>query len=91
MNVYVAGHDHDMQHLEFENHPTSFFISGGGGADLSNLEIGASERGPYAERVYGFSHLSVNTKQMTLRHLDPNGLSLHFFTKTPEGRVELLR
>jgi hypothetical protein len=35
--------------------------------------------------VYGFSHLSVNTKQMTLRHLDPNGMSLHAFTKTPEG------
>ena len=50
VDIYLAGHDHDIQPLKFENHPTSFFISGGGGADLSNLKVDPSERGPYTCR-----------------------------------------
>jgi hypothetical protein len=87
VNVYLAGHDHDLQHLEFEGHPTSHFLSGGGGADLYNLKIDPSQRGPYAAKVHGFSHLSVTAKQMTLRHLDSDGHTLHAFTKTPDGKV----
>ena len=29
-HFYFCGHDHDMQHMEFEAHPTSFILSGGG-------------------------------------------------------------
>lgn len=87
VHAYLGGHDHDLQHLEFENHPTSFFYSGGGGADLYDLRIDPSQRGPYAEKVYGFSHLSVTSRQMTLRHLDDDGRILHSFTKTPDGKV----
>jgi tartrate-resistant acid phosphatase type 5 len=90
VNLYLAGHDHDLQHLEFEGHPTSVFLSGGGGADLYPLKIEASQRGPYAQKVYGFSHISVSPRQMTLRHLDQNGNTLHAFTKTPEGKVTIV-
>jgi predicted MPP superfamily phosphohydrolase len=90
VDVYLAGHDHDLQHLEFEGHPTSHFLSGGGGADLYNLKIDPSSRGPFAEKVYGFSHLSVTEKQLTLRHLDPSGRVLHEFTKTPDGKISIL-
>jgi tartrate-resistant acid phosphatase type 5 len=90
VHLYLAGHDHDMQHLEFENHPTSFFHSGGGGADLYDLKIDPSKRGPYAQKVYGFSHLSVTPKQMTLRHLDGNGQLLHAFTKNTNGKITIL-
>jgi tartrate-resistant acid phosphatase type 5 len=90
VSLYLAGHDHDLQHLEFAEHPTSFFLSGGGGADLYNLTIKPSKRGPYAQKVYGFSHLSATEKQLTLRHLDPNGRVLHAFTKTPQGTVSIL-
>jgi tartrate-resistant acid phosphatase type 5 len=90
VDLYLAGHDHDLQHLEFEGHPTSFFLSGGGGGDLGNLKIDPAQRGPYAQKVYGFSHLSVTHEQMTLRHLDANGHVLHAFTKTSEGRIELV-
>jgi tartrate-resistant acid phosphatase type 5 len=85
--VQLAGHDHDLQHLEFEGHPTSHFLSGGGGADLYDLKVDPSKRGPYAQKVYGFSHLSVTNEKMTLRHLDSNGQILHAFTKTPDGKV----
>jgi hypothetical protein len=90
VDLYLAGHDHDLQHLEFEGHPTSFFLSGGGGGDLGNLKIDPAQRGPYAQKVYGFSHLSVTHTEMTLRHLDSNGHILHDFTKTPDGKVSIV-
>ena len=90
VHLYLAGHDHDMQHLEFHGHPTTFLLSGGGGADLYDLKIDPSQRGPFAQKVYGFSHLSVSSNRMTLRHLDAGGVSLHAFAKTGEGKIEIL-
>jgi hypothetical protein len=91
VHLYLAGHDHDLQHLEFEGHPTSFFLSGGGGAnELYDLKIQPSQRGPYAQKVFGFSHLAVTRKKLTLRHLDSNGQVLHAFTKTPEGKIAIV-
>lgn len=90
VDLYLSGHDHDLQHLEFEGHPTSFFLSGGGGADLYDLKIDPSKRGPYAQKVYGFSHLSVTQQQMTLRHLDADGRHIHAFTKTPKREIETI-
>ncbi len=90
VHMYLAGHDHDMQHLEFEGHPTSFVLSGGGGADLYKLKIDAAERGPMAQRVYGFSDLEVTPERLTLRHLDEGGRLIHAFSKRPDGTVSLL-
>jgi tartrate-resistant acid phosphatase type 5 len=90
VHAYFAGHDHDMQHLEFEGHPTTHFLSGGGGADLYNLKLDQSQRGPYAQKVYGFSRLSVTPKKLTLQHLDGEGRLLHALEKTPEGKVTIL-
>jgi tartrate-resistant acid phosphatase type 5 len=89
VHLYLAGHDHDMQHLEFEGHPTSFVLSGGGGADLYKLKIDAAERGPMAQRVYGFSDLEVTPEMLTLRHLDEQGRLIHAFTKKPDGTVAI--
>lgn len=90
VDIYMAGHDHDMQHLEFSGHPTSFVMSGGGGAPLYNLRTPPNDRGPYAQKVYGFSHMRVTDKQFTFRHLDTNGNLLHKFTKTADGTVTIL-
>lgn len=89
VQLYLAGHDHDLQHLEFEGHPTSFFLSGGGGADLYTLKVQESARGPYAEKIYGFSQLSVTKEKLTLRHIDSDGKLLHSFSKTPAGKVSI--
>ncbi len=90
VDVYMAGHDHDLQHLEFEGHPTSHFLSGGGGADLYSFKIDPAQRGPYGQKVYGFSHISVTRQLMTLRHLDQNGNTVHAFTRTPEGKIAIV-
>jgi tartrate-resistant acid phosphatase type 5 len=90
VDLYMAGHDHDLQHLEFAGHPTSHFLSGGGGADLYSLTIDPAQRGPYAQKVYGFSHISVTAQLMTLRHLDQDGSTVHAFTRTPSGKIAIV-
>lgn len=90
VHMYLAGHDHDMQHLEFDGHPTSFVLSGGGGADLYPLKIEEAQRGPYAAKVYGFSHLEVTREKMTLRHMDETGKLIHAFDKMQDGSVKVV-
>lgn len=87
VDLYMAGHDHDLQHLEFEGHPTTHFLSGGGGADLYVLKIDGLDRGPYAQEVHGFSHVSVTKKALELRHLDADGRLLYGISRAPGGRV----
>jgi tartrate-resistant acid phosphatase type 5 len=89
-HLYLAGHDHDLQHLEFEDHPTSFVSSGAGGADLYNLKIAETARGPFADKVYGFTHLEATSEKLTLRHIDADGKILHAFTKSVDGTTNLL-
>lgn len=91
VHLYLAGHDHDLQHLEFTGHPTSFVVSGGGGADLATLNSADAERGPYAQLVHGFSHLQIQPDLMTLRHLDISGGLLHKFTNTPDGVLTIVK
>lgn len=88
--VYLAGHDHDLQHLEFADHPTSFVGSGAGGADLYEIKIPDSRRGPFAHKVYGFTHLEATPTQLTFRHIDAQGKIIHAFTKSKDGKVSLL-
>jgi len=64
VHAYLAGHDHDLQHLEFAGHPTSFVCSGAGGADLYEIRIPESQRGPFAHRVYGFTHLEATPAKL---------------------------
>ena len=90
VHLYLAGHDHDMQHLEFEGHPTSFALSGGGGSDLYTLKIDPEKRGPYAAKIHGFSHLEVTPERLVLRHLDDSAKPIHSFAKELDGGVTIL-
>lgn len=90
VHLYLAGHDHDLQHLEFAGHPTSFFLSGGGGAGLYPLKIDPSVRGPWAQEIHGFSHIEATEDLLTMRHLDGSGNIIHAFTKTKTGTVTIL-
>jgi tartrate-resistant acid phosphatase type 5 len=89
VSLYLAGHDHDLQHLEFEGHPTSFVCSGAGGADLYDLKIAEEQRGPFAEKVYGFSHLEATPDKLTVRHITADGKLVHTFSKTSNGIVRV--
>lgn len=83
VQLYFCGHDHDLQHLEIEGLRTSFVLSGGGGAKIRAMK---SDRPvPYANPVYGFTHLEITPGLCRVRHLDTEGRQLHAFTKTVDG------
>ena len=90
VDFYITGHDHDLQHIEFDGHPTSFVISGGGGAELVNWSVPPEKRGPFGGRVIGFTHMEMTKDAVTLRHVDSNARQLHAFRKTPDKKVTLL-
>ncbi|MGI4828657.1 MAG: metallophosphoesterase [Janthinobacterium lividum] len=90
VDLYMAGHDHDLQVLQFEDHPTTHFLSGGGGADLYVLKIDDLQRGPYAQEVHGFSHLSATKHALELRHLDASGRFLFGIRKSAVGQLQIL-
>ncbi len=91
VHLYMGGHDHDLQHLEFAGHPTSFVLSGAGGASLNEERTEAAGRGPFFDEVHGFTHLQVRRDLMIVRHLNVKGYLLHKFTKTPDGTVNILK
>ncbi len=73
-----------------KGHPTSFALSGGGGSDLYNLKIEPEKRGPYAAKVWGFSHLEVTPERLVMRHLDESAKTIHSFAKGLDGSVTIL-
>ncbi|MEP6670740.1 MAG: metallophosphoesterase [Chthoniobacter sp.] len=87
VDFYFCGHDHDLQHLEFEGRRTSFVLSGGGGAGLHDV---STQRGPFAQKVHGFTHLQVSKEKFVVRHVDGDQKQLHAFGKTPAGKIEIL-
>jgi tartrate-resistant acid phosphatase type 5 len=87
VDAYFCGHDHDLQHLEFEGLRTSFIVSGGGGARITELK--QPDRGPYSKSIYGFSHLQVSKDKLIVRHIDPNLNLLHAFSRTLDGKVRI--
>jgi hypothetical protein len=86
VHMYLCGHDHDLQHLELESRFTSFVISGGGGARTRRLKNDRVV--PYANDVYGFTHLQVEADALTVTHHGDDGVALHRFIKYPDGSVK---
>ncbi|MGI4828135.1 MAG: metallophosphoesterase [Janthinobacterium lividum] len=91
VDFWITGHDHDLQHIEFAGHPTSFVISGGGGAELVDWTTDPAKRGPFGAKVLGFSDLELDNGGVLLRHIDVNGQELHVFRKSPGGKVDVLK
>jgi hypothetical protein len=89
VDFWISGHDHDLQHLEFAGQPTSFVISGGGGAELVNWTIPPEQRGPFGDKILGFSDMEFAKDSILFRHIDVHGRVLHTFRKSPGGAVEL--
>ena len=86
--AYFCGHDHDLQHLEFEGVSTSFVVSGGGGASITALK--KPDRKVYSESTYGFSHLQVTREKILVRHIDLAQKQLHAFRRDLAGKVEII-
>lgn len=68
--AYVAGHDHDMQHLKPVD-GTHFLVSGGGGARLRQPK--RDPRSLFGEGIFGFTVLEINDAQVDVVMYDGNG------------------
>jgi hypothetical protein len=90
-HVYFCGHIHDLEHLEFEGHPTSFVVTGGGGTTLRKTDATLSKaNNRFARLVHGFTHLEIADQRLVIRHIGADGTQLHAFSKTPQGAMEIL-
>ena len=81
VDLYLSGHDHDLQHLEFKGHPTSFVISGGGGAELVGWSTLPRERGPWGLQAVGFTDLQISKEELVVRHIGKDATVLYEFKK----------
>jgi tartrate-resistant acid phosphatase type 5 len=87
LDLYLCGHDHDLQHLEVPPHKPSFILCGGGGAGIRDMK--RDNRGPFSRSSYGFVHLRFTDEMAHAKFVDPSLQVLHEFTRTPAGAIEL--
>jgi hypothetical protein len=77
VDVYLAGHDHDLQHLKPEG-ALHFFVSGGGGAGIRIIKPG--ERSLFAKSSYGFSVLDVTATELKVTFISAASENLYEYT-----------
>ena len=89
LDLYVAGHDHDLQHLQVDGWPYSFVLVGGGGAKTRVMRV--DKRGPFSKRSHGFGHATITEDKITVRLIDEQGQVLHEFERDRAGDVRVVR
>jgi hypothetical protein len=73
-DIYLAGHDHDLQALKPEG-GVAFFVAGGGGKDTRPLRT--SQCRAWAESIHGFAVLEAAADELAVRFFDAEGKALH--------------
>jgi tartrate-resistant acid phosphatase type 5 len=75
VDFYVCGHDHGLQHLQLENWPITFLVSGAGGAKLQRMR--RDDRGPFSRSAHGFLHIQLTDDEAACRFVEVNGHVAH--------------
>ena len=92
VDFVIAGHDHDLQHLQVEGYPESFLLVGGGGASVRPIRVDANKRGPFSKSTVGFADISFTPRTATGRLVSgTDGSVLHEFTRTKDGKVDIVK
>jgi hypothetical protein len=73
VDIYLAGHDHDMQHLKPEGR-LHFFVAGTGG-QLRTIQPGP--RSLFAKSARGFAVLEIQTSRIVVSFVDVQGQELY--------------
>jgi hypothetical protein len=76
-DLYLAGHDHDMQQLEAER-GVALFVVGSGGAGVRPIEPGP--RSLFAASTFGFAVLQVEAERLTVDLVNTELKTLHSAT-----------
>ncbi len=82
IDFYIAGHDHDLQHLEIPGYSTSFIVSGAGGK--AARQPARVDRPAFAKGVNGFVHLQIGPEKADVRYIDVDGQTIHEFGRKKE-------
>jgi len=90
VEFYLAGHDHDLEHLQIKDLPTSFIVSGAGGGALYDLTEPAKRRG-FGRKQLGFVGLTLTADLATVRFLDEKGQELYVFTRDKKGEIKVVK
>jgi tartrate-resistant acid phosphatase type 5 len=77
VDVYLNGHDHNLQELKPED-GVHFFVSGGGGAGLYNLN--PYDRSVYKQKVNGFTVIEADKKSLKIGFVGTDGKELYQHT-----------
>lgn len=85
IDFYLAGHDHNLQHLQIETNFTSHIVSGAGGRALYPMY--RDDRGPFTASTNGFVHLRLTPERASVRIVSESGKTMHLFERTPDGQV----
>ncbi len=80
-DIYLAGHDHDMQHLKPEG-KLHFFVTGSGG-QLRPITPGP--RSLFAKSARGFAVLEADANQVRVKFIDTNVNQLYEYTLRRQG------
>lgn len=84
VDLYVCGHDHDLQHLRVPERQTEFLVVGGGGA--ATRPIDRQGPGPFADGIHGFAHLRFGEEVMEGALVDQQGREVHMFSREKPRR-----
>lgn len=79
VDVYLNGHDHNLQELKPEG-SVHFFVSGGGGAGL--YEMNPYDRSVFRQKVNGFTVLEADDKTLAISFIGTDGSELYRRTLT---------
>jgi tartrate-resistant acid phosphatase type 5 len=79
VDIYLNGHDHNLQELKPEG-GVHFFVSGGGGAGLYDLN--PYDRSVYKQKVNGFTVLEADQDHFKVSFIGTDGKELHASTLT---------
>lgn len=76
VDLYIAGHDHDLQHHAPgpDDKGIHFIVAGGGGRETRSI---TRRRAAFAQSEYGFAELLIDEKTLTFRIIGADGRVLH--------------
>ncbi|MCW1885449.1 metallophosphoesterase [Luteolibacter flavescens] len=88
VSLYLAGHDHNLQHLRVEGYSPDFVVSGGGGA--SRYEVVPGKGRGFCMQTRGFNHIHVTEEKMTVQFINPDGKRIHAYEREVTGKMRVL-
>jgi len=76
VDVYLCGHDHNLQELKPED-GVHFFVSGGGGAGVYPFRQANYPHSTFKQEQYGLTVMDADQEQIAMRFVDLNGKEIY--------------